>query len=72
MWSRQHLLNTERFDLLYELLPKDAIPVSQEKLRSRVPRKSLPELLNRPLGGRMPSHAEMDNPPPLVCKHEKM
>ena len=59
------------FDLLHELRTKDAVAVSQEESRRGVPWKCLPELLNRPLGCGMRGDAEVHDPPPLVCEHEK-
>jgi hypothetical protein len=69
--SRQHLNDPERFDLLHKLLTKDTVAVSQEESWRGVPWKRLPELLNRPLGCGMRRHADVHDPPPLVCEHEK-
>ena len=69
--SRQHLPNAERLDLLNELRTEDAVAVAQKESRRGVPRKRLPELLNRPLGCEMRGDAEVHDPTPLVCEHEK-
>src|SRR5687767_14821944 len=59
------------FHLLDEVMPEDAVTVTQQIARSALPREGLPELLRRPFGSRMRGDSKMHNPPTLVREHQK-
>ena len=68
-WRPKYLLRSQIGHLLAELASKDPIPITEQILRRLVERKGLPQLLRRPLCGRMGGHIEMDDPPSIVSQH---
>jgi hypothetical protein len=54
-----------------ELQAKDAVPVAEQITWRSLPGKCLPELLSRPLGGRVCRDSEMNNPTSMVCQNQK-
>ena len=58
---RQHLLYTHVSHLFSEVMTEDRIAVPQQIARELVKRKCFPQLLSRPLGGRLGGHIEVKN-----------
>ena len=69
--GRQHLLDSHRLHLLHELVAEDAIAIPQQIAGHRVPRESFPQLVRRPLRGRMSGDGEMQNASAIVRQNEK-
>ena len=55
----------------FNLLTKDAIPITNEVLRRRVVRKCVNKLLANPFGIRMLGHIEVKHFSPIVGKNHK-
>jgi hypothetical protein len=62
----EHLFDTRAFYLPLEPGSIDAISISQELLRCRIPRKRLYGLLPRPLSGGMPRDIEVHHPATMM------
>lgn len=58
----ENLLDAQAFHPRLELVPVDAIAISDEEPRGRLPRERFGELLGGPLRGRMFGHVEVHDP----------
>jgi hypothetical protein len=58
----ENLLDAEAFHTRLELVPVDAIAISDEEPRGRLPRERFGELLGGPLRGRLFGHVEVHDP----------
>jgi len=68
---RKHLFDAHCLHLIDEVLPEDSIPIAQQILWRAVPRKGLPQLLDRPLSGRMCGHCKVHDSSALMRQHQK-
>ena len=68
---REHLFDAHRLHLIDEGLPEDLVTITQQIARRTVSRKGLSELLGCPFRRRMSSHAEVENTPPIISKHQE-
>src|SRR5918995_3679870 len=70
-WRRKHLLNSHPLDLFNELMPENAIAITQQIARHILPRKRLPQLLGSPFRSWMCGNGEVNNTPTLMRQHQK-
>lgn len=68
---RQHFGHSQCGDLIDEVATKNAIPISQQIARCRIPRKGFAELLGGPRRRRMIRDADVQNPAAVVRQHEE-
>src|SRR6266849_1183651 len=68
---RQHFLNAHVSHLPSECIAEDRIAVAQQVTRELVKRKGFPQLLSRPLGGRVGGHIEVKNTAPVMGQYKK-
>ena len=68
---RQNFADAHVSHLLSELIAKDSIAVAQQVARELVKGKGLPQLLSRPLRGRVGGHVEVQNATPVMGQHQK-
>src|SRR3984893_472597 len=54
-----------------EFIAEDRVTVTQQVARELVKGKGFPQLLSRPLGGRVSGHIEMKNPTPVMGQYQK-
>src|SRR5260370_29091881 len=67
----QHLFDPHGVDLMREVMPKDPIAIPQQIARRGVPGKGFPQLLYSPFRCWTSGHGEVENPPAVVCQHQK-
>lgn len=67
----RHLSDRHRCDVITESPAVGAVPISNEKPRSRVPWKGLGHLSGRPFGCRVGGDAEMHDTPPFMAQDDK-
>jgi hypothetical protein len=58
--------------LVSEVTPEDGVPVAQRVTRQWVEGKGLPQLLSRPLRGRVRGHVAVENTPTVMGRNQKM
>src|SRR6516162_2362284 len=68
---RQDFANAHVSHMFSEVITKDPIAVPQQVTRELLKRKSLPQLLSRPLRGWVGGHVEVQNTTPVMGQHEK-
>ena len=68
---RQDLRHAHRRDLLHERLAEDAVPVTQQIARCRLPRKGLAELLGGPFSRGVSGDTDMENAASVVARTRK-
>jgi len=68
---RQDLANAHVSHLFSEVIAKDPIALPQQVTRELLKRKSLPQLLSRPLRGWVGGHVEVQNTAPVMGQHQK-
>ena len=69
--SAKHFLDIHNFDLFAELLPVNAIAISEQIFRRSVERKRFEHLLRCPFSGGMRGDAEVDNTSAMVSENDK-
>jgi hypothetical protein len=67
----EHLLDTHSSYLCSKVITEDSIAVAQQATRHLVKGKGLPQLLSRPLRGRVGGHIEMQNATPVMSQHQE-
>ena len=60
--SRKHFLDSRRLHLCNEITSEDAVSITQQISRSRVPGKYFPQLLRGPFCGRMEARVDREAP----------
>ena len=65
------MLDPDGRDSSLEERPVDAVPVSDEIARCRVPGEGLSDLLTGPAGCRVGAHVEVDDPSPSVAQDQE-
>jgi hypothetical protein len=68
---RQHFLDAHVSHLFSELLAEDGIAVTKQVTRELGKGKGLPQLLPRPLGGRVGGHIEVKNATSVMGQYQK-
>src|SRR6267143_542006 len=68
---RQNFADTRVSHPFSEVIAKDSIAVPQQVARELSKGKCLPQLLSRPLRGRVGGHIEMQNATPVMGQHQK-
>ena len=68
---RQDFADAHVSHLFSEVIAKDPIAVPQQVTRELVKGKCLPQLLSRPLRGRVGGHIEVQNATPVMGQHQK-
>src|SRR6267143_2926216 len=68
---RQNFADAHASHLVSEVIAKDSIAVPQQVARELVKGKCLPQLLSRPLGGRVGGHIEVQDAAPVKGQHQK-
>src|ERR1700745_2007395 len=68
---KQHFPGTQGPHLFSEVNAEDRITVAQQVTRELVKGKGLPQLLPRPLSGRVGGHIEMKNATTIMGQHQK-
>src|SRR5580658_4577407 len=68
---REHLFDPHGFDSVDEFVSKDPISITQETSWRALPRKGLPQLLDRPLRCRMHRHGEVNDSSALMRQDKK-
>src|SRR5467141_1916375 len=68
---RQNFADAHASHLVSEVIAKDSIAVPQQVARELVKGKCLPQLLSRPLGGRVGGHIEVQDAAPVMGQHQK-
>src|SRR5713226_5021994 len=67
----QHLVDTHVSHLSSELITEDRLAVAEQVARELVKGKCLPQLLSRPLAGRVGGYIEVKNATPVMGQHQK-
>jgi hypothetical protein len=67
----EHFLDTHISHLSSEVITEDRIAVAEQVPRELVKWKCLPQLLSRPLGGRVGGHIEVQNATAVMGQHQK-
>ena len=68
---RQNFMDAHVSHLFSEVIAKDGIAVAQQVARELVEGKCLPQLLSRPLRGRVGGHIEVQDAAPVMGQHQK-
>jgi hypothetical protein len=68
---RQDFANAHAAHLFSEVIAKDRIAVAQQVARELVKGKGLPQLLSRPLRGRVGGDIEVQDATPVMSQHQK-
>ena len=71
MRRRQHLADAHVSHLVLEVRAEDGVLVAQHVTRQLVEGKGLPQLLSRPLRGRVRGHVVVENAPTVMGQHQK-
>src|ERR1019366_5912476 len=67
----QHFLDAQVSHLFSEVMAEDRIAVTKQVTRELVKGKGLPQLLPRPLGGRVSGHIEVKNATTIMGQDQK-
>ena len=67
----QHLFYAHVSHLVSEVGAEDGVPVAQQVARQLVEGKGLPQLLSRPLRGRVRGHVAVKNAPTVMGQNQK-
>ena len=67
----QHFVDAHVSHLFSEVIAEDRIAVAQQVTRELVKGKGLPQLLSRPLRGRVGGHIEVQNATPVMGQYQK-
>src|SRR5260370_40069433 len=67
----QHFLDAQVSHLFSEVQAEDCIAVTKQVTRELVKGKGLPQLLPRPLGGRVSGYIEVKNATSIMGQHQK-
>src|SRR5271167_3135838 len=67
----QHFLEAHVSHLFSELIAEDSIAVAQQVARQLVKGEGLPQLLSRPLCGRVGGHVEVQDATPVMGQYQK-
>ena len=67
----QHFADAHVAHLVSEFMAENSIAVTEQVAGELVKGKGLPQLLSRPLRGRMSGHVEVNNATPIVGQHQK-
>src|ERR1700722_18892242 len=67
----KHLFDAHVLNLTGEVVAKDSISVLQQIAGCRGPRERIAKLLGGPFRGRMSSHVEVQNAPPLMRQYKE-
>ena len=67
----QHLADAQVSHLVSEVLAEDGVAIAQQVAREWVEGKGLPQLLSRPLRGRVRGHVAVENAPTVMGQNQK-